>query len=184
MTTVTKQHMKAAPCSAPQTSVGSIQPLKEQARIGIEPKLDSPLLNDVHRLGGEERMKGARGALEAFQSALINLVRENPQRYGASDDVASQSRVVAQLFDSVSDSFLQRTVETLRRREGYVRIWGYWIHRAVFTFFAFGLLAAVALPFCAVSLMSSSPWGWLPGAIGLLAAVVLGAWILSRIRNQ
>ena len=184
MTTVTKQHMKAAPSREQPTIVGSIQPLREQARTCIEPKLEFPLLDEVRRLGGEERMKGAHGALEAFQSALIDLVRENPQRYGASDDAASQSRVVAQLFDSVSDSFLQRTVQTLRRREGYVQIWGYWIHRAVFTFFAFGILAAVALPFCAVSLMSSVPWGWLPGAVGLLAAVGLGAWILSRIRNQ
>lgn len=181
MTTVTKQRMKAPPCAQQPTTIGSIQP---QARTGIDPKLDSPLLDEVRRLGGEERMKGAHGALEAFQSALIDLVRENPQRYGASDDVASQSRVVAQLLDSVSDSFLQRTVETLRRREGYLRIWGYWIHRAVFTFVAFGILVAVALPFCVVSLMSSAPWGWLPGAVGLVVAVVLGAWILSRIRNQ
>lgn len=183
MTDVTKQLMKAAPSCYKQIAASSIPVLKEQQRIA-DSKLEAPMLDEIRRLGGDERMKGARGAVEAFQSALTDLVRENPQRYGAGDDAASQSRVVAQLFASVRDSFLQRTVETLRRNEGYVKIWGYWIHRAVFTFVGFGLLAAIALPFCAVSLMSSVTWGWLPGAIGLALVISLGAWILSRIRNQ
>ena len=182
MQNLTTQLMNAAPGCGRQNGE-RIQPLKQKPQSG-EPGPQTRLLDEISRLGGEERMKGARGALDSFQSALTDLVRENPQRYGAGDDFSSQRQVVAQLFESVSDSFLMRTVETLRRKEGYIRIWGYWIHRAVFTFIGFGVLAAAAFPFCAVSLMSTAPWGWLPGAAGLLVALILGGWILSRIRNQ
>lgn len=180
MQNLTTQLMKAA-SSCSHQNAGSIQTPKPKTG-GTRP--EARLLDEIARLGGEERMKGARGALDSFESALTDLVRENPQRYGAGDGVSSQQQIVAQLFESVSDSFLMRTVESLRRKEGYVRIWGYWIHRAVFTFVAFGVLAAAAFPFCAVSLMSTAPWGWLPGAAGLLVVLIVGGWILSRIRNQ
>jgi len=126
-------------------------------------------------------MKGAEGALKAFETALADLVRENPKAYGANNAPESQARVVANLLESISDSFLNRTEEDLRRRAGYVRVWGRWVHRAVFTFVAFGLLAALVLPLCAVSLLSASAWGWLPGAGGIVAALLVGAWILSRV---
>jgi len=41
-----------------------------------------------------------------------------------------------------------------------------------------------ALPLCAVSLMSTHAWGWLPGAFGIVGTVGAGAWILSRIRSK
>jgi hypothetical protein len=122
--------------------------------------------------------------MQAFESALADLIRENPKAYGADGDPASQKRVVSQLIQPVRHSFLSRTVETLRLQAGYVKVWGCWVHRAVFTFVGFGLLAAAVLPFCAVSLMSASAWGWLPGAVGMLAALLVGAWILSRVRNK
>ena len=129
-------------------------------------------------------MRGAEGALKVFQASLAELVRENPRAYGAGDDAESQRRIVSQLSESVSSSFLLRTVEALRHREGYVKVCGCWVHRAAFTFFGFGLLAAAVLPLCAVSLMSASNWGWLPGVLGIAAALLIGVWILSRIRSQ
>lgn len=128
-------------------------------------------------------MKGAQGALEVFQSALWQLVQENPANFGAGQDVESQAQVVSQLFDSVRLSFLSQTVRTLRQRAGYVSVLGYWVHRAVFTFLGFGVLAALALPLCAISLMSTAAWGWLPGAFGIAAACGAGAWILTRVRT-
>jgi hypothetical protein len=128
-------------------------------------------------------MRGAEGALQSFESALSALVRENPKAYGAGDNQASQERVVSELLQAIRASYLSQTVETLRREAGYVRILGRWVHRAVFTFIGFGVLLAGLLPFCAVSLMSASAWGWLPGALGLVAALALGIWILSRIRR-
>lgn len=129
-------------------------------------------------------MKGAEGALDAFQSALAGLVHENPGRYGAGDDAASQRRVVSQLTASVGSSFLLKTTEDLRRRAGYVQVCGRWIHRAVFTFIGFGLLAAAVLPFCIVSLLSAAAWGWLPGVCGIGVAVLLGVWILNRVKSS
>jgi hypothetical protein len=111
-------------------------------------------------------------------------VRENPRAYGAEQDAASQRRTVAQLIGSVRRSFLSRTVEALRHQAGYVRFCGGWIHRAAFTFIGFVLLAAALVPLCAVSVMSTSAWGWLPGALGIAATAFIGAGILSRIRHE
>jgi hypothetical protein len=144
---------------------------------------EQPLLSDIGRLGGEDRVKGAQGALEVFHQALSQLVKDNPAAYGAGPETESQERTVTQLIDSVRTCYLTQTVTGLRRHAGYVKVLGYWIHRAVFTFLAFGFLAAIVLPLCAVSLMSSSAWGWLPGAIGIAAALGAGGWILSRIRT-
>lgn len=143
---------------------------------------EKSLLAEIGRLGGEERLRGAEGALEVFQTSLSELVHERPKAYGAGNDPESQSRIVFQLIESVRVSFLLRTVEDLRHRAGYVLVCGRWIHRAVFTFISFGLLAAVALPVCAVSLTSTSPWGWLPGALGIATAVLIGGGSLSRVR--
>jgi hypothetical protein len=146
--------------------------------------LERSLLAEIDRLGGEERSRGAKGALDMFHASLSELVAQNPKEYGAGDDPESQRRVVSHLIESVKTPFLARTVAGLRQRAGYVLVCGYWIHRAVFTFVGFGLLAAVALPLCAVSLMSTRAWGWLPGALGLVATLGAGAWILSRIRDR
>lgn len=129
-------------------------------------------------------MKGAQGALDVFQNALSQLVKENPANFGAGQDAESQARVVSQLVDSVRLSFLSQTVKTLRQRAGYVNVMGYWIHRAVFTFLGFGALAAVVLPLCAVSLMSTTAWGWVPGVAGIATAFGAGAWIFSRVRTS
>lgn len=144
--------------------------------------VEKSLLAEIGRLGGEERLRGAEGALEAFRTSLSELVCESPKAYGAGDDPESQSLMVSQLIESVRRSFLSRTAETLRHKAGYVLVFGRWIHRAVFTFIGFGLLAAAVLPLCAVSLMSTSAWGWLPWALGIATAVLVGVWILSRIR--
>jgi hypothetical protein len=146
--------------------------------------LERSLLTEIDRLGGQERARGAKGALEMFHASLSELVAQNPQAYGAGDDPKSQHRIVAHLLESVKTPFLARTVAGLRQEAGYVLVFGYWIHRAVFTFVGFGLLAAVALPLCAVSLMSTQAWGWLPGALGIVATLGAGAWILSRIRER
>jgi hypothetical protein len=176
--------MKAIACS--DADLGSRRPetVARSVAPGSVAENHKALLAEVHELGGEERICGAQGALEAFQTAPADLVRENPKRYGAGADAASQERIVAQLIDSVSRSYLSRTVAELRGQAGYIKIWGYWVHRAVFTFLGFGLLAAGVLPLCAVSLLSASAWGWLPGALGLLFALVIGVWILTRIRNR
>lgn len=157
-----------------------------QERTAVRPadRVAESLLAEIGQLGSEELVKGAEGALEAFQSALTELVRRNPQRYGVGEDAPSQDRLVSQLLDSVKTSFLQQTIDKLRREAGYIKVCGYWVHRAVFTFIGFGFLLAALLPFCAVSVMSAAAWGWLPGALGLVAAVVLGIWILSRIRSN
>jgi len=145
---------------------------------------ENALLCEISRLGGEDRSKGAEGALEAFRSALSRLVSENPKAYGADNDTESQKRLVWGLIASVRMSFLKRTISELRYKAGYVVVFGRWIHRAVFTFVGFGLLAAVALPLCAVSLMSTAAWGWVPGAVGIIVSTGVGIWILSRIRNN
>jgi len=119
-----------------------------------------------------------------FHASLSALVAQNPKDYGAGDDAKSQHRIISHLLESVRTPFLARTVAGLRREAGYVLVFGYWVHRAVFTFVGFGLLAAVALPLCAVSVMSTQAWGWLPGALGIAAALGAGAWILSRIRER
>ena len=142
------------------------------------------LLSEIRRLGGEERENGARGALRTFQSALQDLVCESPEAYGAEDDAESQDRMVRHLMESVGTSFLARTVQSLRHQAGYVLVCGCWVHRAVFTFVGFGVLAAALLPFCVVSLTSTSAWGWVPGTVGFGAAIALGAWILSRVRQN
>ena len=142
------------------------------------------LVAEIRRLGSDERVTGAQGALDMFETALSRLVAENPKAYGAGEDRASPRRIVADLVESVRTSFLVRTVAELREKAGYVNVFGHWIHRAVFTFAGFGLLAALALPLCAVSLMSTTPWGWLPGALGLSGALALGPWILSRVRSN
>jgi hypothetical protein len=159
---------------------------KCEQRPGPQPARDAeqPLLADIGRLGGEDRVKGAEGALEVFHNALSQLVKENPTAYGAGADTESQERIVNHLIDSVRTCYLTQTVAALRRHAGYVKVLGYWIHRAVFTFLAFGFLAAIVLPLCLVSLMSTAAWGWVPGAAGLAAAVGAGAWILSRIRTR
>jgi hypothetical protein len=143
---------------------------------------EKALLAEIGRLGGEERLKGAENALEAFRVSLAELVKESPKEFGAGDDPESQNRMIFQLINSVRSSYLLRTVETLRHREGYVLVMGRWVHRAAFTFIAFGLLAAAVLPLCAVSLMSTSAWGWVPGVLGLMTAVAIGVWIFTRIR--
>lgn len=119
-----------------------------------------------------------------FHASLSELVGQNPKEYGAGDDPESQQRVISHLIESVKTPFLAQTVASLRQKAGYVLVFGYWIHRAVFTFVGFGLLAAIALPLCAVSLMSTRAWGWLPGAFGIVATLGAGGWILSRIRNK
>jgi hypothetical protein len=176
--------MKAMLLTRAKVRASRIEPARAPALVRSAGKIDRPLLWEIQQLGGEERMKGAEGALDAFESALADLVRENPKRYGAADDAASQERVVSQLLQSVRNSFLSQTVENLRREAGYIKVCGRWVHRAVFTFIGFGILTASMLPFCAVSLMSTAAWGWLPGTIGLGATVLLGAWILSRVRNN
>ena len=176
--------MKPAVSFSPGAVPGEMLRAKEGATVRPTADAKKVLLSQIRQLGGEERMRGAEGALQAFESALADLVRDNPKAYGATEDAASQRRVVAQLLEPVRNSFLSRTVETLRHQAGYVKVWGYWVHRAVFTFVGFGFLAAAVLPFCAVSLMSALAWGWVPGAFGLVAAAVLGGWILSRIRNR
>jgi hypothetical protein len=176
--------MKAVLCYHPDLSTRDIPQARERTVIGVAGKLGESLLAEIRQLGGEERARGAEGALKAFQSALAELVRQNPRRYGAGDDVKSQDRVVSQLLDSVRTSFLQHMINDLRLQAGYIKVCGHWIHRAVFTFIGFGFLLAAVLPFCAVSLMSTAAWGWLPGALGLAAAVALGIWILSRIRSN
>jgi hypothetical protein len=155
-------------------------------QTGVSPARDAEefLLAEIGRLGGMERRKAAEGALGVFQSALAELVRKNPKTYGAADDPESQERVVAELTASVRISFLEKTLETLRCDAGYVMIAGRWIHRAVLTFVVFGLLAAGLLPVCAVSLMSGAQWGWVPGVVGILGALLAGAWILSRVRAR
>ncbi len=145
--------------------------------------VDQMLLAEIVRLGGEERSRGAEEALEAFRAALSGLVRENPKAYGAGDDTESQSRVVAQLIGSLQTSLLAHTVSDLRHKAGYILVFGYWVHRAVFTFIVFGLLAAIALPLCAVSLMSTQAWGWVPGVIGIVISISVGAYILVRVRK-
>jgi hypothetical protein len=145
---------------------------------------DELLLSEVRRLGGDERANMSAKILEMFELALLRLVAENPKVYGAAEDPASQRQVVAELIGFLKPSFLTRTIAELRRKAGYISVCGLWIHRAVFTFVAFGLLAALILPICAVSLMSSTAWGWLPGVIGVVAALAIGSWILSRIRNS
>ena len=177
-------------------------PASSRAAEGVPPKVPGPagvsvsgscsspsdlegsLLAEIDRLGGEERARGAKGALDMFHASLSELVAQNPKEYGAGDDPESQQRVVSHLIESVKTPFLARTVAGLRQEAGYVLVCGYWIHRAVFTFVGFGLLAAIALPLCAVSLMSTRAWGWLPGALGLVATLGAGAWILSRIRDR
>jgi hypothetical protein len=176
--------MKPVVSFSPDAVPGEVLRAKEGATVRPAADVRDAVLSQIGQLGGEERMRGAEGALQAFESALTNLVRDNPKAYGATDEAASQRRVVAQLLEPVRNSFLSRTVETLRHQAGYVKVWGYWVHRAVFTFVGFGFLAAAVVPFCAVSLMSASAWGWVPGAFGLVAAVAIGAWILSRIRNR
>ena len=175
--------MKAVLCYQPGRSSSETLRAKERSVTRCAGKLENSLLSEIRQLGSEERASGAQGALAAFQSALAELVRQNPERYGAGDDGKSQSRIMSQLLDSVRTSFLQQTRDELRRQAGYIKVWGHWVHRAVFTFVGFGFLLAGLLPFCAVSLMSTAAWGWLPGAFGLAAAVVLGIWILSRIRS-
>jgi len=142
------------------------------------------LLTEIGRLGGEERVKGAEGALAMFQNALSQLVAENPKAYGADENSTIQKQIVGQMFESVRTPFLARTVAELREKAGYILVFGYWVHRAVFTFIGFGLVAALALPLCIVSLMSTREWGWVPGAIGIAAALGAGGWIFSRIRNK
>jgi hypothetical protein len=157
---------------------------QERTAMRSADRFAESLLSEIRQLGSEELVKGAEGALEAFQSTLAELVRRNPQRYGAGEDATSQTRLVSQLLDSVRTSFLQQTINKVRREAGYIKVFGYWVHRAVFTFIGFGFLLAALLPFCAVSLMSAAAWGWLPGALGLVAAVVLGIWILGRVRSN
>jgi hypothetical protein len=144
--------------------------------------VETALLAEIHRLGGEDRRKGAEGAIETFENALSQLVAANPNAYGADEDRVSQRRVVADMVKSVRTPFLARTIAELRKQAGYVNVVGCWIHRAVFTFVIFGLVAALVLPLCAVSLMSATPWGWLPGIVGIIAVPVAGVWILSRVR--
>jgi len=145
--------------------------------------LDRMLLAEIVRLGGEDRSKGAEGALEALRSALCALVRENPKAYGAGNDAESQQRAVDSLIGSLQTSFLAHTVSDLRHRAGYILVLGYWVHRAVFTFIVFGLLVAIALPVCAVSLMSTLPFGWVPGVIGIIISIAVGTYILFRVRK-
>ena len=147
------------------------------------PNLDQILLAEINRLGGEERSNGAEGALEAFRSVLCRLVRENPKAFGAGDDPESQQRAVNQLIGSLQTSFLAHTVSDLRHRAGYILVLGYWVHRAVFTFVVFSVLAAIALPLCAVSLMSTQAWGWLPGVAGIIVSILIGTFILVRVRK-
>ena len=145
--------------------------------------LDRMLLAEIVRLGGEERSKGAEGALEALRSALCALVLENPEAYGAGNDADSQQRAVDHLISSLQTSFLAHTVSELRHTAGYILVLGYWVHRAVFTFIVFGLLVAIALPVCAVSLMSTLPFGWVPGVIGIVISIAVGIYILIRVRR-
>ena len=181
---VIKVLMKAVLCCRTYVSAQAKHPGDGRASVRSSDRVEGPLLREIGQVGGEERMKGAEGALDAFESALTELVRENPDRYGAGPDAASQRRVVSQLSESVSSSFLLRTIADLRRRAGYVQVCGRWVHRAAFTFIGFGLLTAAVLPFCIVSLMSTAALGWLPGACGLFAAVLLGAWILKRVKSS
>jgi hypothetical protein len=176
--------MKAVTLLSHKSGHGNARPQDARPIAECPGDLEKLLLAEIDRLGGEERTRGAKGALDMFHAALSALVAQNPRDYGAGDDPESQQRAISQLIESVKTPFLAQTVASLRQKAGYVLIFGYWIHRAVFTFAGFGLLAAVVLPLCAVSLMSTRAWGWLPGAFGIVAALAAGAWILSRIRNK
>src|ERR1700719_206084 len=116
------------PAAAPSSSMRRVE---ERPAVRSPRVVEDPLLSEICPLGGEERMRGAAAEFEMFQAALTELVRNKPRAYGAGDDPKSQSRVVAQLFESVSASFLERTVSDLRHEAGYVLVFGYWIHRAV-----------------------------------------------------
>jgi hypothetical protein len=165
-------------------SDGLSQPLHRAQRTAPDPSLEAEtaLLEEIYRLGGEERRKGVAGALDTFENALSQLVAAKPKAYGADEDRVSQRRVMADMVKSVRTAFLTRTIAELRKQAGYVSVLGCWIHRAVFTFVIFGLVAALVLPLCVVSLMSAMPWGWLPGVVGIIAVPGAGVWILSRIR--
>ena len=176
--------MKAISFVCTETPFHGFGSLKQQSKVRSPLQAEEPLISDIRRLGGEARVKGAEGALKLFEATLHQLVGENPKRFGAGNDPASQARVVAELLESVKIPFLARSAADLRQKAGYIQTFGYWIHRAVFTFVGFGLLAAFVLPLCAVSLMSTRAWGWLPGALGLVASVAAGAWILTRIRSK
>src|SRR4029077_63579 len=43
--------------------------------------LERALLAEIDRLGGDERTRGAKGALEMFHAALSELVAQNPKEY-------------------------------------------------------------------------------------------------------
>jgi len=173
--------MKAASYTGTEQAARSI-PLGQ--KNSSTQALEQALLSEIGQLGGKERRLGAEGALKAFHTTLADLVRDNPKAYGATDDPTSQTRAVSKLLESVRKPFLSRTVEDLRRQAGYVKFLGHWVHRAVFTFIAFGVLVAAVFPVCAVSVMSASEWGWLPGVLGIAVALALGGLILSRIRNR
>src|SRR3974390_3535489 len=100
--------MKAAlsshtsPCSDALEKIIAPEPVRRAS------KFEEPLLSDIRRLGGQERMQGAEVALNAFQSALAELVHDNPRHYGAADDRQNQRRIVSELFESVGRSFLSQ----------------------------------------------------------------------------
>ncbi len=147
-------------------------------------EVEDELLSEIRLLGGEAKAKATEEALAAFYNAVADLVANDPRKYGADGDAESQRKVVRELTASVRVGFLRRTVEELRREAGYIRVTGLWLHRAIFTFVAFGLLIAGLVPVCAVSLLSDSQWGWIPGVAGIAIAVIAGVWILSRVRSR
>jgi hypothetical protein len=170
--------------SGVDVSVEPVAPAEKPMTAAPSCSANEPLLREIALLGGDTRRQGAEDALKTFQTSLAEMIRGNPSAYGAGTDANGQDRVIRELVDSVSGSFLRRTVETLRLESGFVQFCGRWVHRAVFTFVGFGLIAAAVLPLCAVSLMSTSAWGWVPGALGIVAALATGAWILSHVRNR
>lgn len=175
--------MKTLACDSPTIAAAAMCQVEKIAHGQcVDP--EEALLSQIERLGGEERVKGAEGALDMFRNALSQLVADNPKAYGASDDSKTQTQIVSELFESVKTPFLARTIAELRQKAGYILVFGYWVHRAVFTFIGFGLVTALALPLCIVSLTSTRAWGWVPGVVGIGAALGAGAWILSRIRNK
>ncbi len=149
--------------------------------MNLKPE-EERFLVEIGQLGGAERRVAVEAAMQIFEATLSKLVQENPAAYGLNGDAAGRKRLVREFTDMVTESFLWRTVESLRRKSGYVCVWGFWIHRAAITFVVFGFLLAAVLPVCVVSLMSAMEWGWLPGVAGIILAIALGVWILSRVR--
>src|SRR6266853_50022 len=101
--------MKAALLPARQSGLQSMNQVRKQEKAGVRAaNEEASLLGEIGRLGGDDRKRGAEGALEMFHRALTDMVKEKPMAYGEDDDSASQKRVVSHLIECVRNSFLTR----------------------------------------------------------------------------